>query len=232
MIATVINAIAVIAGGILGLLVKGRFTERFREIITQATGLAVIFIGAEGAIEQLLLPEHNPVLFVVSLVIGGLAGEALDIEGALKRLGDRLESMCGTSGGVSKSFVSASLLFCVGSMSILGSVQSGLNHDYSILLTKSILDGIYAVIFASSLGFGVLFAAVTILVYQGGITLAAGFIEPYISADVLRELSLVGGILIAGLGIDMLGIRKLKVGNLLPSMLVPALYYGILHFVR
>ena len=107
-----------------------------------------------------------------------------------------------------------------------------MQRDYSTLFTKSILDGVYAIIIASSLGFGVLFSAVSVFVYQGAITVAAGFIEPYINADILREMSLVGGILIAALGIDMLGIRKMKVGNLLPSVAVPVIYYGILHFVR
>ncbi len=232
MLGTIVNAAAIILGGILGLIIKGRFTPRFQEIVTQATGLAVIFIGAGGAIQQLMLPERSSVLFVISLVLGGLTGEALDIEGRLKRLGDKLEALCGANGGVSKSFVSASLLFCVGSMAILGSIQSGLQRDYSTLFTKSILDGVYAIIIASSLGFGVLFSAVSVFVYQGAITVAAGFIEPYINADILREMSLVGGILIAALGIDMLGIRKMKVGNLLPSVAVPVIYYGILHFVR
>jgi hypothetical protein len=228
MIGTIVNTIAIIVGGILGLIIKGRFTKRFQEIVSQATGMAVLFIGASGAIKQLLDPDCNAVLFVVSLVIGGLIGEAIDIELRLKKLGDRLESLCGDNSGVSKSFVSASLLFCVGTMSILGAIQSGLQHDYATLYTKSILDGVTAIIFASTLGFGVLFSAVSVFLYQGAITLAAAFVEPYITADILRELSLVGGILITALGIDMLGIRKMRVGNLLPAVFVPVVYYIIL----
>lgn len=232
MLGTIVNAAAIIIGGILGLIIKGRFTQRFQEIVTQATGLAVIFIGASGAIKQLTDPNCHSVLFVISLVVGGLIGEALDIEGRLKKFGDRLEALCGANGGISKSFVSASLLFCVGSMAILGSIQSGLQHDYSTLFTKSILDGVTAIIFASTLGFGVLFSAVSVLVYQGSITLAAGLIAPYISSDILREMSLVGGMLIAALGIDMLGIRKMRTGNLLPAVFIPVVYYGVMYFVR
>lgn len=231
MLGTIVNGAAIIVGAVLGLIIKGRFTQRFQEIVTQATGMAVLFIGASGAITQLMLPERNAVLFVVSLVIGGLIGEALDIEGKLKKLGDWLEGLCGANGGVSKSFVSASLLFCVGSMAILGSIQSGLQHDHTTLFTKSILDGVTSIIFASSMGFGVLFSAVSVVLYQGAITLLAGFIAPYISNDILREMSLVGGILITALGIDMLGIRKMKVGNLLPAIAVPVVYYGICHFL-
>lgn len=231
MLGTIVNAAAIVVGAVLGLIIKGRFTQRFREIVTQATGMAVLFIGANGAITQLMLPERNAVLFVASLVIGGLIGEGLDIEGKLKRLGDFLEGLCGAKGGVSKSFVSASLLFCVGSMAILGALQGGLQRDYSILFTKSILDGVTSVIFASSLGFGVLFSAFSVFIYQGAITLLAGVIAPYISNDILREMSLVGGILITALGIDMLGLRQMKVGNLLPAIAVPVVYYAICHFL-
>lgn len=231
MLGTIVNSVAIVVGALLGLVIKGRFTQRFQEIVTQATGMAVIFIGISGAVTQLMKPECNSVLFVASLVIGGLIGEALNIEDKLKKLGDFLEGLCGANGGVSKSFVSASLLFCVGSMAILGSIQSGLQHDHTTLFTKSILDGVTSIIFASSMGFGVLFAAVSVFIYQGAITLLAGVIEPYITENILREMSLVGGILITALGIDMLGLRKMKVGNLLPAIAVPVIYYGIVHFL-
>lgn len=180
----------------------------------------------------MMLEPCNSVLFVISLVIGGIVGTILDIEGKMKRIGDFIESKCkGGEGSVSKSFVAASILYCTGTMAILGSIESGINHNYAILFTKSILDGIYAVIFASTLGVGVIFAAVSVFIYQGTITLLAGFVQPYMTGDVMRELSLVGGILITGLGIDMLGMRKVNVANLLPAVAVPIIYYAVVYLI-
>ena len=132
-------------------------------------------------------------------------------------------------GCIFKSFVAASILYCTGSMAIMGSIESGINHDYAILFTKSIMDGIYSVIFASTLGIGVAFSAVSVFLYQGAITILAGFAQPYLTGDIMREISIVGGILIAGIGIDMLGIRKINVGNLLPAVFVPVVYYVFIY---
>ena len=229
MLGTVVNAAAIILGSIIGITTKGRISEKYQHIVSLATSLAVLFVGLSGAIGKLILPEAHPILFVASLVIGGLIGTMIDIDGKVQKLGDALEHRFGGSEkSISKSFVTASLLFCVGSMAILGSIESGIQGVHTTLYTKSILDGIYSVIFASTLGIGVLFSAAAVFIYQGSITLMAGFIQPYINADMLRELSIVGGILITGLGIDMLGIKRIKVGNLLPAMLVPIIYYGAL----
>lgn len=233
MLGTIVNFIAIIAGALVGLVIKGGFNKKLQEITTQATGLAVIFVGASGALSQLILEPCNSILFVLSLVLGGLAGTIIDIEGKMKILGDWIESKCkGGEGSVSKSFVAASILYCTGTMAILGSVESGINHNYAILYTKSVLDGVYAIIFASTMGVGVMFAAASVFVYQGAITILAGFVEPYLTGDIMRELSLVGGILITGLGIDMLGIRKINVANLLPAVVVPIMYYGIVYMIN
>lgn len=230
MLGTIVNVLAIIICALIGLVIKGRFNKRLQEITTQATGLAVLFVGASSAFSRLLFEPCNSVLFVISLVIGGIIGTALDIEDKMKRLGDWIESKCrGEEGSVSKSFVAASILYCTGTMAILGSIDSGIYHNYSILFTKSVLDGVYAVIFASTLGIGVIFSAISVLVYQGAITILAGFVEPYLTGDIMREISVVGGILIAGLGIDMLGIRKLNVANLLPAVAVPVIYYAIVY---
>ncbi len=230
MFGTIVNAIAVIIGGLVGLIIKGRFNEKLREITSQATGLAVLFVGASGVFGKMLFEPCNSVLFVISLVIGGIVGTLLDIEGKMQRLGDFIESKCkGGEGSVSKAFVAASILYCTGSMAILGSIESGINHNYTILFTKSVLDGIYSIIIASTLGFGVLFSALSVFLYQGAITVLAGFVSPYLTGDIMRELSVVGGILITGLGIDMLGIRKINVANLLPAVVVPVIYYGIIY---
>ena len=232
MLGTRVNVAAIIAGALLGLVIKDHFNEKLQEITTQATGLAVLFVGISSALAKMMLEPCNSVLFVISLVIGGIVGTILDIEGKMKRIGDFIESKCkGGEGSVSKSFVAASILYCTGTMAILGSIESGINHNYAILFTKSILDGIYAVIFASTLGVGVIFAAVSVFIYQGTITLLAGFVQPYMTGDVMRELSLVGGILITGLGIDMLGMRKVNVANLLPAVAVPIIYYAVVYLI-
>lgn len=233
MLGTIVNVIVIVVGAMLGLIIKGRFNSKLQEITTQATGLAVLFVGASGALSKMLLEPCNSVLFVVSLVIGGIIGAAVNIEGKMKSIGDFIESKCkGGEGSVSKSFVAASILYCTGTMAILGSIEGGINHNYAILFTKSVLDGVYAVIFASTMGFGVMFAALSVLVYQGTITLLAGFVEPYLTGDIMRELSLVGGVLITGLGIDMLGMRKINVANLLPAVFVPVIYYAVVYLMN
>lgn len=232
MLGTIVNVAAIIAGALLGIIIKGHFNEKLQEITTQATGLAVLFVGISSTLAKMMLEPCNSVLFVISLVIGGIVGTILDIEGKMKRIGDFIESKCkGGEGSVSKSFVAASILYCTGTMAILGSIESGINHNYAILFTKSVLDGIYAVIFASTLGIGVIFAAASVFIYQGVITLLAGFVQPYMTGDIMRELSLVGGILITGLGIDMLGMRKVNVANLLPAVVVPIIYYAVVYLI-
>ncbi len=233
MTGTIVNVIAIIVGTIVGLIIKGRFSEKLQEITTQATGLAVIFVGASGVFQRMLNEPCNSVLFVVSLVIGGLVGTLINIEGKMKGIGDWIESKCkGGEGSVSKSFVAASILYCTGTMAIIGSIDSGIYGNYTILFTKSVLDGVYAIIFASTMGYGVIFSALSVFIYQGAITLLAGFVEPYLTGDIMRELSVVGGILITALGIDMLGMRKLNVANLLPAVVVPVIYYGVYYIIK
>lgn len=233
MLGTIVNVIAIIAGAFLGLVIKGRFNKRLQEITTQATGLAVLFVGASSVFARLLFEPCNSVLFVISLVIGGIAGTIIDVEDKMKIIGDWIESKCrGGEGSVSKSFVAASVLYCTGTMAIIGSIDSGIYHNYSILFTKSVLDGVYAIIFASTLGIGVVFSAASVFVYQGAITVLAGLVEPYLTGDIMREISIVGGVLITGLGIDMLGIRKINVANLLPAVLVPVIYYAAVYIIR
>lgn len=232
MIATVINSIAIVLGTLIGLVIKGKFNKKLQAIASQATGLSVIVVGLNTALTQLITQPCNSVLFVISLVVGGIIGTLINIEGRLQALGRWVESKVGgENGGVSKAFVMATLLYCVGSMAVVGSIESGLNHNYSILLTKSIMDMIYTVIIASTMGYGVVFSAVSVFVYQGIITVLAVFVEPYLTGDIMREMSLVGGILITGLGIDMLNIRKINVGNLLPSLLIPGVYYGFYYLI-
>ncbi|MGN1319255.1 MAG: DUF554 domain-containing protein, partial [Lachnospirales bacterium] len=157
-------------------------------------------------------------------------GTLLDIEGKMKKVGDYLESKFKNNrGSVSKSFVSASILFCTGTMAIIGSIESGIDHNYSILFTKSILDGTYSIIIASTMGIGVIFSSISVFLYQGAITMLAYIVKPCLTGDIMREISIVGGILITGLGIDMLGIKKLNIANLLPAVVIPVIYYGFVY---
>lgn len=228
MLGTIVNSAVIIVGSLIGLLIKGNLKERYKQIITQSVGLSIIFVGAGGTLKNMLLLESNPILFIVSLVIGGLVGTLLDIEGALKRLGDYLEAKAGGGeSSISRAFVAGSLLFCVGTMAILGSLESGIQGVHSTLYAKSVLDGVMSVIICSTMGIGVIFSAVSVFIYQGTLTMLAGFIEPYLSPDMIREISIIGGILITGLGLDVLEIKKVNVSNMLPAVLVPVIYYMI-----
>ena len=230
MLGTIVNAAAILVGGGAGLFLKNGLKENYRSIINQAVGLAVMFVGASGCISAMLQDGANPILFIIALAVGGIAGEALGIEAALGRLGDWLQSKVGPKdgmGGVSRGFVAASLLFCVGTMAVMGAFESGVQGRHTILYAKSLLDGIIAIVMASTLGVGVLFSAGSVFVYQGALTLLAGLLSPYLTVDMLREISTVGGILIFAIGLNMLEITKIRTGNLLPSLLVPVLYYLI-----
>lgn len=226
MLGTFVNFLAVLIGGTLGSLIKEGLKDNYKEIVMQAIPLAVIFIGISGALKGLLSPGAEPLLFIISLVIGGLIGEAMGIERRLENFGESIQKrfIKGES-RFAEGFVSASLIFCVGSMAILGSLDSGIRNNHEILYAKSMLDGTFSVIYAATLGIGVAFSAVPVLIYQGLITVMAQYIAPYLSADMIREISIVGGILIFCIGISMLNIRKIKTGNLLPAMIIPVIYY-------
>ncbi|MDL2324975.1 DUF554 domain-containing protein [Ruminococcaceae bacterium OttesenSCG-928-A16] len=231
MLGTIVNAVAILVGGLAGLLLRGGIKQKYQTIANQAIGLSVLVVGLSGAIGKIMQPEANPVLFIVSLVLGGLLGELLGIEAGLEKLGNWLQGKIRTkkdTGNIADGFVAASLLFCVGTMGIMGALQSGMQGQHTTLFTKSVLDGITAVIMASTMGVGVLFSAVSVFIYQGAITLLAGVISPLLTADMLREILLVGGIMIAALGLNILGITKIKVGNMLPAILVPVVYYLVL----
>jgi len=226
MLGTIVNTIAIVIGSVIGIIIKGSFKEKYQIILTQSVGMAVLFIGLSGTLSRFIKEDANSILFIVSLVIGGLIGEFFDIEGKLNSLGDLLQSKFGgNENSISKGFVSGSLLFCVGTMAILGSIESSLHGVHTILFAKSILDGVSSIVFASTMGIGVLFSAVSVFVYQGSITVLAKFIQPYFTSDMMREISIIGGILITGLGLDLLGIKKIKVGNMLPAIIIPVIYY-------
>ena len=223
MLGTIVNSIAVIVGCLVGLVVKGRLTEKISTTIMNGLALCTLYIGISGA-----LNGGDTLIMIISVAIGALLGEIIDIDKWLNKLGYYLESKFKgkkeNNISIAEGFITSSLLFCVGAMAIVGSLESGLKGNHDTLFTKSILDGISSSIFTSSLGIGVIFSAVTVLVYQGAITLGAGLLSGVLSTTVITNMSAVGGLLIIGLGLNMLGITKVKIANLLPAIFLPILF--------
>ncbi|MDJ0783375.1 MAG: DUF554 domain-containing protein [Desulfosarcinaceae bacterium] len=220
MLGTWVNGGAIIVGGGVGLLLRGGLPERFKTILLQAVGLAVVLVGLKGA-----LGTDAILVVVISMAVGGLLGEALGIEAALERLGHFVEARFAKGrGSFAKGFVTASLVFCVGSMAILGALESGLTGNHQTLFAKSLLDGIISVVFASTFGVGALFSAISVVVYQGLITLAATALKPFLLEEVVRQMTGVGGLLIMALGLNMLEFPRIRVGNMLPAIFMPLAY--------
>ena len=224
MLATFINMALVLLGGGLGLLFQSAISERLMAILTQALGLCVLSIGISSA-----LGTENMLCVIVCMVVGTVLGDLLDIERRLEGAGEllRVRLIKGESGSrFTEGFVNASLLFCVGAMAITGSIEAGLNHNYEIIVSKGVIDGVTSISFAAAMGTGVLFSVVPLLIYQGGITLLAGWVGPYLPAAVITEMTAVGGALIVAIAVNMLGLgrERVKVGNMLPAMFLPILY--------
>lgn len=218
MTGTIVNAAAIVAGAMAGLLFRKGLPDRVRDSIMQGLGLAVILIGIQMSIQS-----QQILVVVASLVLGGLTGEILNIEGWLGRLSSWVDAKAGSSAGeAGRAFVTTSLIYCVGAMAVMGSIESGLNNNHQILYTKAALDGVSAALFASTMGPGVAFSAIPVFIYQGSITILAGLSKGYLSEAAVLEMSAVGGLLIVGIGINILGIREIKVGSLLP-----AIFYAI-----
>jgi uncharacterized membrane protein YqgA involved in biofilm formation len=213
---TIINAVAIIIGGALGLLFRKGFPERIAQTTLKVLGLLTIVIGMNMALQS-----QELIMVLVSLVIGAVIGEWIDIEDRLERFGKWLEKKLHfTEGSPAKGFIYASLLFCVGSMAIVGSITDGLKGDHSILMTKAIMDGIISIPFAASMGIGVLGSAVPVLLYQGGLTLLAWKLQSLFTPSMIRELSSVGGVIVMGIGVNILGLQKIKVGNFIPALIL------------
>lgn len=229
MLGTIVNAVAIVIGGVIGVLIKGGLPEKMSNTIMQGVGLCVILIGLLSATEG--APHLMPIIFFI--VIGTLIGEGIDIEKKLESFGDHLEKKfaSGTS-TFSKGFVTASLLYCVGAMAIMGALESGLTNNHEILFAKSVLDGIISIVLASTLGIGVVFSAFSVLLYQGSITLLASALSGVLTDTVIVQMSATGGLLILGLGLSMVLSSKIKVGNMLPAVLLPIFYNMILTFIK
>ncbi len=221
MLGTLVNCVAIICGSLVGILFKNGIPEKYNQTVMQAMGLAVILVGIKSA-----LGCDDLLIIIISLAIGSVLGEFIGIESYLERVGNFLETKFSkNSSGFSAGFVTASLMYCVGSMAIVGSLESGLTGNHDTLFAKACIDGIVGIILTTSLGIGVMFAAIPVLVYQGGITLAAGVLKPLLIPAVVSQMSGTGGLLILALGLNMLRDKKIKVGNMLPAVFVPLVYY-------
>lgn len=224
MTGTVINVITVIAGGTLGTLLGERMPPRIRQIVMQGVGLVTLAVGMSMAITT-----KNFLLVLLSIVLGGILGEWWGLEERLDRAGEWLETRAArfpflAQGEFTKGFVTASLVFCVGPMTILGSIQDGLSGDYTLLAIKSVLDGFSALAFAASMGMGATFSAVTVLVYQGVLTLGASLFQNVLTDTIVTEMTATGGVMILGIGLLLLEIRRVRVANFLPALaIVPLL---------
>ena len=222
--ATLINVALILAGSVVGLLFRGKIPEKLTKAITCALGLCVLLIGVDAALET-----RDTLCVIVCMVIGTLLGEWINIEGKMDRVGEALKAKVagkGENARFSEGFVNASVLYCVGAMAINGSLAAGLKGDWSILVSKGVIDGVTSITFAATMGIGVMFSVVPLFLYQGGLTLLASVIGPYLSEALIAEMSAVGGVIIMGIAINMLalGKEKIRVGNLLPAIFLPAAY--------
>lgn len=233
MIGTIVNAAAIIAGGLAGMLAKKGIPAYLDDALHKAMGLAIIVIGMNGVICNMIsvnaggtLSSSGELLLVFSMVIGVIIGELLRIDDRLNGLGEMVETRFHLT-GFAASFVSGTLIYCVGAMAIIGSINDGLRGDPSVLFVKSTLDGITSIVLSATMGPGVLFSSIPVFVYQGAITLLAGFLEPVLQGELLRQICAVGYLLVACIGVNFLGKFRIKTANLLPALLVPPLWAAI-----
>ena len=223
MTGTIVNAIAIILGSLMGLMLKRGIPAKFSATIMQSIGLAVILVGLKSAFKS-----DDLLLIIICLAAGSVMGEWMGIEARLETVGQWFESrFSGTDGGFAKGFVTATLIYCVGSMAIVGAMESGLTGNHQTLYAKSMLDGITAIVFTPTLGIGVMLSAVSVFIYQGLITGAALIMKPFLIPEVVDQMSAVGGLLIVGIGINLLEIKKIRVGNMLPAIFLPLIYFII-----
>lgn len=235
LLGTIVNAVAIIVGALLG-SVLNRIPERMKVTILQGLGLAVFVIGLSMALKVAESSGYDLFIVIASLVIGGVIGELIDIEGKLNSIGKFAESKMSRfskGGKMSEAFVFSSLVYCVGAMAIVGSLESGLQGVHKILYTKAMLDGFSAIFFTSAMGIGIMLSAVPVFLYQGSIALMAGWLAGVLSEPVIAVMSATGGLLIIGVALNVMEIKKINIGNLLPAIFVAgvikliAMRYGL-----
>ena len=227
MLAVFVNCGAVILGSILGILFAKKFTQELSDMIQTACGVVSIIIGLQMAF------KYGSIIYLaLSLIIGGVIGYALDIDGAVLKLGEKLDVLTKRKEKSSEpahsnfayAFLNSSVLFCVGAMAIVGSFEAGVNHNYTTIFTKSILDGFMAIGFTAAMGIGTAFSALAILIYQGALTLLSIWLKPFVSELLIQEVSACGGAIIVMIGINLLGIKKIKTANFLPALVIEILF--------
>lgn len=234
MIATIVNALLVLAGSMLGIFLRGRLSANLSLSLTRALGLCVMVIGVQSAVSS-----KNLLCIIICMVLGILLGEALRIEDRLDNLGELLRRKLvrkRANNQFTEGFVSASVLFCVGSMAIMGSLEAGLNHNYTILISKGVIDGVTAITLSASMGIGVAFSAIPLLLYQGALTLLSTAIGPLLAAQTasITELSAGGGTVIMGIAFNMLQLsdQKIRAGNMLPAVFLPLVYVPFTQWIQ
>ncbi len=237
MTGTLVNCIAVIVGGLIGLLFKKGIKPGYADGINRALGLAVLIIGMNGVIANMFTVESGKIsssgelLLVVFLVVGTLIGELLKLDERFGKFCKKIESRF-KANGFASGFINGTVLFCVGAMSIIGSINDGLTGDSSILFVKSALDGVNAVIFGATLGFGVIFTCIPMLIYQGGISLLAGTLSGILQGELLEQICMVGYAIIMAIGLNFLLEKKFKTLNMVPALILPVVYHYILVLIE
>lgn len=225
---TLINVVAVVAGSSLGAVLGGRLPGRVRDIVTDGLGLLTFVLGISMAVKT-----QSFMIVMASILLGGIVGELLRIERALERLGDYFQArLAASSSTFSTGFVTASLVFCVGPMAILGSIDDGLRGNVQLLVVKSVLDGFAALAFATTLGWGVGLSALSVFVYQGSLTVAAGIVAQALSEPMITEMTATGGLLVLAIGLRLLHLREVKVANLLPALFFAPALVALVDAVR
>jgi len=223
MLGTIFNTMMIIAGSIVGSIFKNGIKDEYHHILMQAMGLAAMGLGINALVQHLPSSKY-PVLFIVSLAIGGLLGQKLNLESKFNALVNKY-----SKGNLAEGLSTAILLFCIGSLSILGPIEAALNKDYTYLLTNGILDGITSIVLATTFGIGIAISGIVLFVWQGSIYLVASLMEHSINNDLLNELTIIGGILILASGLSILGIKKCNTLNLLPSLMIPIIVFLFIH---
>ncbi|MBL3649768.1 DUF554 domain-containing protein [Bacillus vallismortis] len=223
MFGTIFNTVMIIAGSVIGGIFKKGIKGEYQDILMQAMGFAAVGLGI-NALTQHLPDSKYPILFIVSLALGGLLGQIINLELRFNKLVNRF-----SKSNLAEGLSTAILLFCIGSLSILGPVEAALNENYTYLLTNGMLDGITSIVLASTFGFGIAAAAIVLFAWQGSIYLFAKVMESAINTDLINEITIVGGILILSSGLSILGIKKFKTLNLLPSLLIPPVVIFVIH---
>lgn len=230
MIGVLVNTATVLIGSALGLLLKKGIPERVSQAVMIAIGLCTVYIGVDGA-----LSGSNTIVLIVSMVLGTIVGTLIDIDDKINRAGEFLEKKMKRSDGkttIAEGFMTGSLLFCVGAMTLVGSLNAGLSGDNELLYTKSILDLISSCMLASTLGIGVMFAALFVLVFQGGLVLLAGLLQSVLTdAALIAEITCAGSVMIIGLGLNILGLSRFKIANFMPAFLFVPLVYWLVQFL-